>query len=538
MIVLDGSPASEGIGVGVIRRLSWRVPEVPRGVIAEGEAAGEIERFDEALVYARDRLVAVKEDLDGRLGSVEARIFDPQLLMLDDPQVVEGTREYIANHRMTAARAFDWRMLELKERWARTSHPMVLDRLNDLEDLKVRVLNRLLGIPDPWAFDAQEPFVVVAKDLTPSFAARVDPDLVAALATEEGTRTSHWAILARSLQIPAAVGLGGLMDQCANGQSAIVDGRTGRVVVDPDDEERQRYERRRSTIMGWADSIHVIAGQEAVTLDRQRVALRANLDLPGEAERARQYGAEGVGLLRTEFLVVGRNRMPGEEEQYEAYKRVAEAFPGHAVIIRTFDLGGDKFPMFLHMAAEENPFLGWRGVRVCLDQPELFMPQLRACLRATAHGDVRIMVPLVNTVGEIQAVRELLNTAADELRAEGPPLQPRGQAGDHDRDAGGGLEGHRTGPARGLLLHRDQRSRPVHPGGGPHQYPPCPPLRSLPPGRPEADFPGGAGGTVRGHRSQRVRRVGGSSPGRGAPPGPGYPRSLSGMALFAPKSRS
>ncbi|NNM34808.1 MAG: phosphoenolpyruvate--protein phosphotransferase [Gemmatimonadetes bacterium] len=422
MIVLEGSPASEGIGVGVVRLLSWRVPQVPSGVIDEGSTTEEIERFEEALRFARERLVAVKEDVDERLGSVEARIFDPQLLMLDDPQVVEGTREYIANHRMTAARAFDWRMLELKEQWANTSHPMVLDRLNDLEDLKVRVLNRLLRIPDPWTFDAQEPVVVVAKDLTPSFAARVDPHVVVALATDEGTRTSHWAILARSLQIPAAVGLGDLTTRCGDGQSLIVDGRTGRVVVDPDDEERQRYDRRRSTILEWADSIHLIASQEAVTRDRQSIALRANLDLPGEAEKAQRYGAEGVGLLRTEFLVVGRSSMPGEEEQYEAYKHVANAFPGHAVIIRTFDLGGDKFPIFLHMTREENPFLGWRGVRVCLDQPELFMPQLRACLRATAHGDVRIMVPMVNTVGEIQAVREMLNTAAEQLRSEGRPF--------------------------------------------------------------------------------------------------------------------
>ncbi|MDH3224010.1 MAG: phosphoenolpyruvate--protein phosphotransferase [Gemmatimonadota bacterium] len=422
MIVAEGSPASEGIGLGVIRCLHWRVPQVPPGVVEEGGAHEEVVRFDEALSHARERLVALKEDLEGRLGTVEARIFDPQILMLDDPQVVEGTRDYITNHRMTAARAFDWRMLELKERWAQTSHPMVLDRLNDLEDLKVRVLNRLLGIPDPWVFETSDPVVVVARDLTPSFVARVDPAVVAALATDEGTRTAHWAILARSLQIPAAVGLGSLTQRCEDGQPAIVDGRTGRVVVDPDENERQRYERRRTTILGWADSIHEIALQEAVTVDRQSIALRANLDLPGEAERARQFGAEGVGLLRTEFLVVGRNTMPGEEEQYEAYKGVAETFPGQAVIIRTFDLGGDKFPMFLHMAAEQNPFLGWRGVRVCLDQPELFLPQLRACLRATAHGDVRIMVPLVNTVEEIQAVRELLNTAADQLRAKGIPF--------------------------------------------------------------------------------------------------------------------
>ena len=422
MLIREGSPAAEGIALGPIKKLHWRIPEVPPAVVEEGAATQEVERFEEALAFARSRLIELKEGVEERLGSVEARIFDPQILMLDDPALVEGTRLYIANHRMSAARAFDWRMLELKERWAQTSHPMVLDRLNDLEDLKARVLNRLLDLPNPWALDDGEPVVVVASDLTPSFAARVDPERVLAVATDQGTRTAHWAILARSLQIPAAVGLGDLSEQCVDGQIAIVDGRRGRVVVDPDEAECQWYERRRSTILGWADSINMIATQEAVTLDRQSVALRANLDLPGEAVKARDYGAEGIGLFRTEFLVVGRSTMPGEEEQYQAYRRVAETFPGHAVIIRTFDLGGDKFPMFLHMATEQNPFLGWRGVRVCLDEPELFLTQLRACLRATAHGDVRIMVPLVNTVGEIQAVRELLNTAADELRREGVPF--------------------------------------------------------------------------------------------------------------------
>lgn len=418
-IVRDGSPASEGLAMGPIRRLEWRTPEVAHVVVDQSEAGGELERFEEALSFARARLGDIKGEIETRLGSVEARIFEPQILMLDDAEVVDGTKLYIAENRMTAARAFDWRMLELKERWARTSHPMVLDRLNDLDDLKERVLHRLMGVPDPWELEADTPVIVVASDLTPSFVARVDPTRILAVATDEGTRTAHWAILARSLQIPAAVGLGDISEISSDGQLAIVDGRTGRVVLDPDEAEQERFERRRTMIRGWASEISVTARQEAVTLDRQSIALRANLDLPGEADRARAYGAEGVGLFRTEFLVVGRSTMPGEEEQYQAYRRVAEAFPSHAVIIRTFDLGGDKFPMFLHMAAEQNPFLGWRGIRVCLDEPELFLTQLRAALRATAHGDVRIMVPLVNTVGEVRAVRELLNTAADQLRSEG-----------------------------------------------------------------------------------------------------------------------
>ena len=345
--------------------------------------------------------------------------------MLDDPEVVAGTERYIAENRLTAARAFDWRMLELKDRWSRTSHPMVLDRLNDLEDLKVRILRRLLDLPDPWDIGGgdREGVVAVAKDFTPSFIASLEPSRVVALATDEGTRTSHWAILARSLEIPAAVGLGDVSTRAADGQTIVVDGWSGRVVIEPDAREVDRFERRRAAVRGWRRETAAMALEEAVTLDRHGVTLRVNLDLPGEAARARRLGAHGVGLFRTEFLVVGRSTVPGEDEQYRAYRAVAEAFPSHPVLIRTFDLGGDKFPVFLRTPPEDNPFLGRRGVRVCLDEPELFLIQLRAMLRAAVHGDLRIMVPLVNTGTEIGAVRELIAMAEDQLRSDEVPFR-------------------------------------------------------------------------------------------------------------------
>ncbi len=421
-VVREGFPASEGIARGRVRRIAWRIPDLPHGVERDSSSARELERFHNALDHARCELERIKAATEARLGDVEARIFDPQMLMLDDPEVVDGTARYILENRLTAARAFDWRMLELKELWSRTSHPMVLDRLNDLADLKLRVLGRLLRLPDPWDAGDGDGVVVVARDLVPSFVAGLDPARVAALATDEGTRTSHWAILARSLRIPAVAGLGDIAATASDGQEIIVDGRSGRVVVEPDRREAEHYRRRRSAIRGWEREIAASAGKEAITLDRRGVVLRANLDLPGEADQARRHGAEGVGLFRTEFLVVGRHTVPGEEEQYRGYRTVAETFPGRAVLIRTFDLGGDKFPVFLRMPHEENPFLGRRGVRVCLEESELFLTQLRAILRAAVHGDVRIMVPMVNTVSELAAVRELLDTASDQLRREGVPF--------------------------------------------------------------------------------------------------------------------
>ncbi len=424
-MILDGSPASDGIASGKVFHLEWGVPIVPHRSISEDCIDEEIECFHAARAWAQERLAALKASTEVRLGPVEARIFEPQILMLDDSEVVDGTIRYITQNRLSAERAFEWRMLELQAMWSRTSHPMVLDRLNDLEDLVIRVLHRLLGHHDPTDLARlDEGVIVVASNLTPSLTVHLDPETVLGVATDAGTRTAHWAILARSLEIPAVVGLGDVTKKAKEGQAAILDGRIGRVVLDPGPEEREQFGSRQRRFTAWEQDIEGVAALESVTQDGQYVELRANLDLPSEAGHAQRHGAVGVGLFRTEFLVVGRKTMPGEEEQYEAYRAVAEAFPQGAVFIRTFDLGGDKFPMFLHMPREENPFLGWRAIRVCLDEPELFRTQLRALLRATAHGDVRLMLPLINDVEEVQQVRALLEEEENRLHADGIPFNP------------------------------------------------------------------------------------------------------------------
>lgn len=421
-LILDGSPASEGIASGKVFILQWGVPTVAHGTVPPDAVPGEVARFHEAREWAKDRIREVKAATEIRLGPVEARIFDPQILILDDPEVVNGTVRYIEENHLVAQRAFEFRMLELQAMWSRTSQPMVLDRLNDLEDVMIRVLHRLLGHHDPSDLaQEQDGVIVVARNLTPSLTVHLDPTRVLGVATDLGTRTAHWVILARSLEIPVVVGLGRVSQAAQEGQDAILDGRIGRIVLDPSPRDREAFKARKERLLVWEEEIAVIAKEESVTLDGQTVALRANLDLPVEVEQARSHGADGIGLFRTEFLVVGRNAMPSEEEQYEAYRGVAEGFPEGAVYIRTFDLGGDKFPMFLHMPREENPFLGWRAIRVCLDEPELFRTQLRALLRATAHGDVRIMVPMVNDVEEVKQVRELLESEEDRLKREGIP---------------------------------------------------------------------------------------------------------------------
>ena len=419
-IVLNGLAASEGIGLGPVHILSWGAPVVPHENITEKLVDQEIHRFHEAREWARERLQEIKASAEEKLGSVEARIFDPQIVMLDDVEIADGTVRYIRENHLTAPRAFEWRMMELHSMLTRRSNPMVLDKLNDLEDLQVRLLNRMMGLPDPSEMGLDgRPVLVVASNITPSLTVHLDPSHVVGIATEHGTRTSHWAILARSLGIPAVVGLSEITKLAKAGQQAIIDGRIGRVVLDPDERDRAVFEERRHQLQEMEEEIQVVASLESITRDGQPVALRANLDLPEEAENAALHGAEGIGLYRTEFLVVGRSAMPVEEEQYLAYRSVAEAFSHGAIYIRTFDLGGDKFPMFLHMPAEENPFLGWRAIRVCLDEPELFRTQLRAILRATAHGDLRIMLPLVNDSEEIRRTRAMLEEEEERLDEQG-----------------------------------------------------------------------------------------------------------------------
>jgi phosphoenolpyruvate-protein phosphotransferase (PTS system enzyme I) len=423
-LVRDGIPASPGIVVGPAYVLRWEVPRVPHVTVDADGVDHEVERFHEARSWAQGRIREIQQQTVERLGHVEAQIFEPQIMMLDDADLVDGTVAYIRENHLSAARAFELRMLEFHSEWSRSGHPMIMDRINDLTDVQMRVTRRLLDIADPElnlsAFD--EPVILVARDLTPTITVQLDRDRILGLATDAGTRTSHSAILARSLNLPAVVSLGDLAERVQTGQQIVLDGRAGRVIVEPAPSEKQVYRDRDIRIREWEQELMLLAHLDAVTPDQQAVQLRANIDLPSEANSARSHGARGIGLYRTEFFVVGRSTPPEEEEQYRCYKEVLDVYPDEAVYIRTFDLGGDKFPLFLHMPPEENPFLGWRAIRVCLDMPEMFRAQLRAMLRATAHGDVRIMLPLINDISELQRTRELLDEEAAKLAAEGVPF--------------------------------------------------------------------------------------------------------------------
>ncbi|HET7464807.1 MAG TPA: phosphoenolpyruvate--protein phosphotransferase [Longimicrobium sp.] len=431
-LVRDGIPAAPGIVIAPARVLRWEVPRVPHGAtIPAAQVEHEVQRFLDACEWAKERIRALQRRTVQSMGEVEAQIFEPQILMLEDADLLQGTIATIRENHLSAERAFEWRVLEWESALSHSSHPMVLDRLNDLADVQNRVLRRLMNLQDPEISSRSDHkhVILVARELTPSITVQLDPEYVIGIATDLGTRTSHSAILARSLDIPCVVSLGDLSEQVRDGQEIILDGRNGRVIVEPTGGDTAAYRERDFAIREWEQELVLLAHMPSTTRDGVEIKLLSNIDLPGEAGNARTHGAAGVGLYRTEFLVVGRNTAPGEEEQYRAYRAVAEAFPGCPVTIRTFDLGGDKFPAFLHMTPEENPFLGWRAIRVCLDEPQIFRTQLRALLRSMAHGDVRIMLPLINEIAEVEASRRHIEEVREQLAAEGHAVPERYQLG-------------------------------------------------------------------------------------------------------------
>jgi phosphotransferase system enzyme I (PtsI) len=416
-----GIPASPGIAIGPAYVVRSQKLDVPHATVTTDQIEIEISRFREACDLAIRRTSELRDTVEQRLGSVQAKIFDPQVLMLQDPDLIEATVTYIQDSFLTAERAFSLRVLEFRSQWLDATHARVMDRVADLNDVQLRVLVELMDVPGIGVTPAadSEPVVLVAHELTPSHMIELDPARVLGVATDAGTRTAHASILARSLGIPAVVGLGDLSRRVDAGSEVILDGHRGHVVLRPDAAEKHWFRDRDVRVKKTERDLTQIVGLEPVTQDGTRIGLYANLDLPSDAARAREVNADGVGLFRTEFLVVGKTTVPDEEEQYEAYRSVIDAMAPRPVTIRTFDLGGDKFPMFLPPINEENPFLGWRGLRVYELMPELFRNQARAVLRAAAHGPVRLLVPMVNSIDDVLRVRGVVDDVKRELEEQG-----------------------------------------------------------------------------------------------------------------------
>jgi phosphoenolpyruvate-protein phosphotransferase (PTS system enzyme I) len=416
-------------GVGVSPGVAWApalvvrldFPSVPDRAVPPEQVEGELARLREAVASVVGSLQELGRRVLDRAGPEESRIFDAQILMAQDEDFLRGVEQLIRNNRLSAETAYEFKALELRNLWSASASARLRERLADLHAIQMRMLQRLMGknSDELWEIQPNEQVIVVAHELSPGLTVQLDRDHVVGLLSEEGTRTSHAAILAHSLGIPAVMGAQGALATIANGTMLLLDGQAGSVVLDPTPAEleaaRAQVTRRRRLEM----ELETVLGQPAVTPEGTPILLMGNVDLPEEIEPAIRYGAEGVGLLRTEFLLTGRASLPTEDEQAEYFRRVALAFPGKPVILRSFDLGGDKFPASFQAPPEANPFLGWRSIRVCLDHPEIFRPQLRAVLRAAVDRDLQLMLPLVTLVDEVLATRALLEEEAAALKAGG-----------------------------------------------------------------------------------------------------------------------
>lgn len=421
--VLRGIPASPGIVVGPVHLLRWEVPEVKHRLIDDAQIPDEIHRLHDAFDRARDRLRLLRTRAEAQAGPKEAAIFDVQVSILDDPQLALSV-EALIRQNLGADKAFDLVLLEWRQNFARHVAPMIRERVGDLTDVHIRVLSMLMGLPDHDPVDVPRGSntILVTHDLTPSLTLQLDRECIGAIATDAGTATAHVAILARSLGLPAVVGLRNALRYLKGGELAILNGADGTLMIAPSDAEVTQARDAVAEEEGHAGELRELAHSEPLTRDAVRIVVRANVDIPEESEVGALSGAEGVGLMRTEFLVVGRTAMPDEDEQYAAYRRVMEAFAGKPVVIRTFDIGGDKLPVG-GFPAEANPFLGWRAIRMCLDESAMFKAQLRALMRAGVHGDLRIMLPLVVTVDEVRETRQLMLECVEELAALRVPFR-------------------------------------------------------------------------------------------------------------------
>ena len=419
--VVQGIGVSPGVAYATARIVRLDVPDVPNRFVRSEEVDAEVVRLQEAVAAVVQALDELRVRAKERAGEEASHIFDAQIMMVQDGEFLKGVEQLIRESWMSAETAYEFKALELRNLWGGSGHVMLRDRLADLNAIHNRMLQRLLGRTETrlWDIPQEDQSIIVAQELSPGLTVQLDRDHVVGLISEEGTKTSHAAILAHSLGIPAVMGAVGALKKIQSGAMLLLDGQTGTILLDPSQAEINRARAQLSRRQKLELEFEAAITKEAVTPDGVPLVLMGNVDLPDEIQMAARHEARGVGLLRTEFLVTGRANLPSEDEQADYFRRVADAFPGHPIVIRSFDLGGDKFPAAFRPPMEANPFLGWRSIRVCLDHPEVFRPQIRAVLRAAADRPVRLMLPLVTTVNEVTETRALVEEEAGNLAREG-----------------------------------------------------------------------------------------------------------------------
>jgi phosphotransferase system enzyme I (PtsI) len=428
-VTLRGVGVAPGIARGIVFLHHPDDEEPPKRKLDESEIPAEIVRFEAALIATRAQILEMQQRIAEAIGAKDASIFDAHLMVVEDHTLIDEVLRALQRERWNVEFVFS----EVANRYAKTlseiDDPYLRERAFDIYDVTRRVVRNLLGRSTKTLAQLDAPHVIVAHNMTPSDTAMLNRQMVLGIATDVGSRTSHTAIMARSLNIPAVVGLKDASTTLKNGDHVLLDGAKGLVIINPADQLLWEYGELEVKLEEVEEQLTGLRDTASVTADGKQIILSANIELPEDVALVKQAGAHGIGLYRTEFFFLNKTELPDEEKQYQAYRSVAEAMLPQPVIIRTLDLGGDKFLSHSHLPTEINPFLGCRAIRFCLERPDVFKAQLRAILRASALGNVRMMYPLISGLSELQQANEVLESCRSELRSEGIPFNENLEVG-------------------------------------------------------------------------------------------------------------
>jgi phosphotransferase system enzyme I (PtsI) len=419
MIKLKGIAAASGISIAPAYKVGKEDFLVPKEEIRREDIPLQIQQFEEALIKTRREIIELQKRIGHEMGQEEAQIFDAHLLVLEDRMLIEEVISRLKKEQLNVAFIFHEVLKKYVEVFSKIEDEYLKERISDINDVGKRILRNLLGKTRSGLSELKERVIVIAHDLSPSDTAAMHKQSVCGFVTDIGGKTSHTAIMAKSLEIPAVVGLEEATYKIKAGDMLIVDGNSGVVIVDPDEETLSIYRQEELNLKGVNERFLSAKDMPAVTIDGRTIEINGNIEFPDEVPAVKLHGGEGIGLYRTEFFYMNRKGLPTEEEHFQAYKYVAEAMQPHPVTIRTLDLGGDKFLSQFEVPHEMKPFLGWRAIRFCLARPDIFKLQMRAILRASVHGKLKMMYPMISGVEELRQANAILEVAKSELISEG-----------------------------------------------------------------------------------------------------------------------
>ena len=412
---LTGIGASEGVSIGKVLLFVEGNIVIPQEIDANSTIEGELAKLENGLKKSKTQLIAIREKVKEKMGEDKAAIFDGHIMLLEDEDLIEEVEAKITGDKLPAARALREGIDEYREMISQLDDPYLRERAADLQDIGKRWLKNLLEIKINDFSNLEPNTIVVTKDLTPSDTAQLDLENCVGFITEIGGKTAHSAIMARSLELPAVVGVKGVLGEVKDGELVIMDGETGEIFLEPTEKLVEEYKIKQEKIRVEKEELKKLIHEEAVTLDGRKVDIWGNIGSPNDVDAVIESGATGIGLYRTEFLFMNSDHFPTEEEQYQAYRVVAEKMQGKPVTIRTMDIGGDKELPYLDLPKEMNPFLGYRAIRISLENKDMFKTQLRAILRASQYGQIKIMYPMISSINEIRKADAILEECKKEL---------------------------------------------------------------------------------------------------------------------------